>query len=99
MSEFVLGLQAGAVLLVACSLFTFTIFTFFKRYVKINKVKTKPPCEKVKTSVEKRTNKEELELLTAKAAVQNFYLYDGSPQRDPGDIAQDVLDNRGGKGR
>lgn len=41
-----------------------------------------------------KTEKKELDKLTARAEMQNFYLYDGSPQRDPREIARDQYEGK-----
>lgn len=40
------------------------------------------------------TDRERLERLTLRAGMQNFYLYDGSPQRDPREMAREYLDGQ-----
>lgn len=49
---------------------------------------TKRPAEGAGSFEEDR---KELERLTKQAGMQNFYLYDGSPQRDPREMARDSL--------
>ena len=44
---------------------------------------------------EGRDERQELERLTAQAGMQNFYLYDGSPQRDPREMARDYYERKG----
>lgn len=98
MTEFFMGLQAGAVLLVACALFTLFIFTFLEKCGKINKDgKVTGEIEKSDTKTVEKSEKSdnEKELRAARAAIRNFYLYDGSEQKDPFEIADEEMQKRG----
>lgn len=116
MTDFVMGLQAGAVFLVACVLFALSIFTFLEKCGKINKdwekggkvagksaKSGKNPAEKSAKSGTKLENdviaakNDEIkkQLLAERAAIRNFYLYDGSEQKDPFEIAQEEMEKGG----
>lgn len=113
MTDFVMGLQAGAVLLVACVLFTLSIFTFLEKCGKINKdgkaaeksaksgknrpQKSAKSGTKLENDIIAAKNDEiKKQLLAERAAIRNFYLYDGSEQKDPFEIAQEEME-KGGK--
>ena len=45
-------------------------------------------------SPDREQERRELDRLAARAGMCNFYLYDGSPQRDPREIARDCYERK-----
>lgn len=95
MIEFFAGFIVGlAICIVFARYISVFFFTFSSKCDKIYKSKNSIKKEQNDT-INGKNDSVEKELRAARAAIRNFYLYDGSEQRDPFEIAEDEMEKRG----
>lgn len=96
MMEFFAGFVVGlAICFVFARYISVCIFTFSSKCDKIYKGKNSIKKGQNDT-INGKNDSVEKELRAARAALRNFYLYDGSEQNDPFEIAQEEME-KGGK--